>query len=87
RFVETMPTPRKRIHTPPAEPMITYGAKTAVSVIEKVGIIHAKTRLTKQELHAMAYGFLIEHFEKEGILEPTAAELAIRTLRGEGGSA
>lgn len=82
RFVETMQTPRKR-QAFIDRPAVTYGAKLDMSVIEKVGIIHAKTRLTKQQLHAMAYGFLIEHFEREGILEPTAAEVAERILKGD----
>lgn len=61
-----------------------HGAKLPADDVYKVGLIHAATRKTKKQLHAEAYALLFEKYEKLGVLEPTAAELAERTLKGEG---
>lgn len=68
----------------PSAPLIMHGAKLPADDVYKVGLIHAATRKTKKQLHAEAYALLFEKYEKLGVLEPTAAELAERTLKGEG---
>lgn len=81
-----MPTTRRKTENPP-EPIIMHGAKLPASMVYKVGVIHAATRKTKRQLHIEAYQLLLAKYEREGILEPTAAELAERTLTGDGGNA
>ena len=79
RFVGNM----AKASNPPSAPLIMHGAKLPADDVYKVGLIHAATRKTKKQLHAEAYALLFEKYEKLGVLEPTAAELAERTLKGE----
>lgn len=61
-----------------------HGGLLPVSKVDKVRLLHALTKKTKQQLHNEAYDFLIAHYEREGILTPTPAEIAERILTTEG---
>lgn len=81
----TSAMPPARVKQPkPNEPLVMHGAKLAASKVDKVLLLHALTKKTKQHLHDEAYSLLIAHYEREGILEPTPAEVAERILTTEG---
>ena len=77
----------RRKPPPPAEPLQMHGAKLPASMVYKVRQLHAETGKTKQQLHTEAYELLFAHYEAQGVIKPTAAEIAQRTLTGEGGTA
>ena len=79
RFVSHM----ARTPSQPSIPLIMHGAKLHPDTVYKIGLIHAATRKTKKVLAEEAYDLLIAKYEREGILEPSAAEIATRTLQGD----
>jgi hypothetical protein len=82
RIVSHMAKPPETVN---GVPLIMHGAKLPADDVFKIGLIHAATRKPKRTLHAEAYALLFEKYEKLGVLQPSAAELAVRTLKGEDG--
>lgn len=49
----------------------------------RLGLLHVELDRTRKDLIAEAFDDFFKKYEKKGVLKPSAADLATRTLQGE----